>query len=208
MTYQLHCLGESGHSYKVALFLELARLDWQPVFIDFFKGQTRDPAWRAEVNAMGEAPVLVTSETSLTQSGNILLWLMEQTGQFAGDTPEDVQEIRRWLFWDTHKMSAVAATTRFMLNFLPESKRSADVIGFHQARLNDALKLLENHLTTRQWLVGRNVTVADFACCSYLFYPEPFGFDRADWPAIDRWLSGIQSLDGWKHPYDLMPRAA
>jgi glutathione S-transferase len=49
------------------------------------------------------------------------------------------------------------------------------------------------------------VTIADTACCGYLYYPEPFGFDRADWPNIDRWLGNIAALPGWKHPYDMMP---
>ena len=48
-------------------------------------------------------------------------------------------------------------------------------------------------------------SIADFACCGYLYYPEPFGFDRAEWPHINRWLDGIAALPGWKHPYDLMP---
>jgi hypothetical protein len=38
MTLQLHCFGESGHSYKAALALEISSLDWTPVFIDFFQG--------------------------------------------------------------------------------------------------------------------------------------------------------------------------
>jgi hypothetical protein len=53
--------------------------------------------------------------------------------------------------------------------------------------------------------VGDAPTIADLSCCSYLYYPEPFGFDRADWPHIDRWLDRIAALPGWKHPYDLMP---
>ena len=36
MTLKLHCFGESGHSYKAALALEMSGLDWTPVFIDFF----------------------------------------------------------------------------------------------------------------------------------------------------------------------------
>ena len=67
-----------------------------------------------------------------------------------------------------------------------------------------ALKTLERHLTLRDWIVGRGVTNADFSCCSYLYYDEPFGFERADWPNIDRWLTRISELEGWKHPYDLM----
>ena len=34
MTIQLHCFGESGNAYKAALALELAGLDWEPVFVD------------------------------------------------------------------------------------------------------------------------------------------------------------------------------
>jgi len=49
------------------------------------------------------------------------------------------------------------------------------------------------------------VTLADTACCGYLYYPEPFGFDRAEWPNIHRWLDNIAALPGWKHPYDMMP---
>ncbi|MEM8754898.1 MAG: glutathione S-transferase, partial [Pseudomonadota bacterium] len=43
-----------------------------------------------------------------------------------------------------------------------------------------------------------------FSCCGYLFYDEPFGFTRKDWPNIDAWLDRIAALPGWKAPYDLM----
>lgn len=95
--------------------------------------------------------------------------------------------------------------TRFLMNFLPEDKRPAEVIGFTQGRLRAAYETLNTHLDGREWIVGDAPTMADFSCCGYLYYPEPFGFTRADWPNIDRWLSNIQGLDGWKHPYDLMP---
>ena len=58
-----------------------------------------------------------------------------------------------------------------------------------------------------EWLVGDTVSAADLSCCAYLYYDEPFGFDRRAFPNIDRWLDGIAALPGWKHPYDLMPRA-
>ncbi len=86
------------------------------------------------------------------------------------------------------------------MNFLAPEKRSAEVIAFLQGRLRAAYGVLDAHLAGRDWIVGRSVTVADFSCCSYLYYPEPFGFDRKDWPNIDRWLSNISALPGWKHP--------
>lgn len=36
---KLYCFGESGNSYKAALALELAGVGWEPVFVDFFKGE-------------------------------------------------------------------------------------------------------------------------------------------------------------------------
>lgn len=207
MTLKLHCFGESGHSYKAALALELGPLDWEPVHVDFFNGGTRSDAFRDTTNAMGEAPVLVDGEITLTQSGVIQSYLTEKTGMFGGETTADDREILRWVLWDNHKLSSQAGVLRFLMNFIPEEKRSADVLAFLEGRLLSALKVLEAHLTQRDWIVGRSVTNADLTCCGYLFYDEPFTFSRSDWPAIDKWLNRIENLEGWKHPYDLMKPA-
>ena len=205
MTVKLHCFGESGHSYKAALALELGPLNWEPVFVDFFNGAARSDAYR-EINPMGEAPVLIDGDVSLTQSGVIQSYLTEKTGMFGGETSEEAREVLRWILWDNHKLSSQAGTVRFLMNFLPEEKRPQEVIRFLQGRLQAALKVLEAHLTQRDWIAGRSVTNADLTCCGYLFFEEPFGFTRSDWPAIDAWLARIESLPEWKHPYDLMPR--
>lgn len=205
MTARLHCFGESGNAYKAALTLTMAGIDWEPVFVDFFNGATRSPEFLA-LNEMGEVPVLVTDEGEvLTQSGVIQIWAAEKTGRFLGGDDATRHEVLRWLFWDNHKLSSQAGTRRFLMNFLPEERRPAAVIDWLGGRLGAAWKTLERHLEGRDWMVGDGPTLADFACCGYLFYPEPFGFDRADWPAIDRWLSRIEALPGWKHPYDMMP---
>ncbi|MBO9467406.1 glutathione S-transferase N-terminal domain-containing protein [Tropicibacter sp. R15_0] len=205
MTMKLYCFGESGNAYKAALALELSGLDWEPVKVDFFNGETRSQAYRETVNEMGEAPVLVDGDTRLSQSGVIQMYVSEKSGKFNGKTPEDAREVMRWVLWDNHKLSSQAGMTRFLMNFLPEEKRPAEVIAFSQGRLAAAYKVLNAHLAGREWIVGTGITNADISCCGYLFYPEPFGFDRKDWPEIDRWLSNIEGLDGWKHPYDLMP---
>ncbi|MGB3406133.1 MAG: glutathione S-transferase family protein [Jannaschia sp.] len=203
MTIKLHCFGESGNSYKAALALELSGLQWTPVFVDFFGGQPRTLDWRA-LNAMGEVPLLVDGDMRLSQSGAIQQWITDQSGKFGG-APEHKYEILRWVLWDNHKLSSQAGMTRFLMNFLPEAKRPAEVIAFGRGRLKSAYDTLNRHLEGREWIVGDGLTNADLSCCSYLYYPEPFGFDRADWPHIDAWLDRIAALPGWKHPYDLMP---
>ncbi len=204
MTIKLYCMGESGNAYKAALALELGGLDWEPVFVDFFGGETRTEEFR-KINVMGEVPVMVDGEETFTQSGVMQLYVTEKTGKFGGAIPAEAREVMRWMFWDNHKLSSQAGMTRFLMNFLPEEKRPAEVIGFMQGRLKAAYKTLNAHLEGRDWIVGDAITNADIACCGYLFYPEPFGFDRKDWPNIDRWLSNIEATPGWKHPYDLMP---
>ena len=74
-----------------------------------------------------------------------------------------------------------------------------------QGRVMGALKTLETHFAGRTWIAGDTMTIADIANCGYLFYPEPYGFVRVDWPNIDAWLGRIEATPGWKHPYDLMP---
>lgn len=205
MTMKLYCFGESGHSYKAALALELGGQDWTPVHIDFFAGGTRAADY-ANLNVMAEAPTLIDGETTLSQSGAILAYLSDKTGQFGGAV-EDRYEVLRWVLWDNHKLSSQAGMLRFQMNFLPEAKRDSNVIKFMSARLVSAYKVLESRLNSRDWIVGDGPTNADFSCCSYLFYPEDFGFERRDWPNTDRWLNKIAGLKGWKHPYDLMQRA-
>jgi glutathione S-transferase len=206
MTAQLHCFGESGNAYKCALALTMADMEWEPVFVDFFNGATRTPEFRA-INQMGEVPVLVDGPVTLTQSGVILDYISSKTGKLGGRSAAERRDVLRWLFWDNHKLSTQIGTTRFQMNFIPEAKRSPEVISFMQARLKSAYKVLDDHLANRGWIVGDAHTIADLSCCGYLYYPEPFGFARADWPHIDRWLDRIAALPGWKHPYDLMQRA-
>ncbi|MCV2882899.1 glutathione S-transferase family protein [Actibacterium sp. XHP0104] len=204
MTIKLYCFGESGNAYKAALTLQLAGLEWEPVFVDFFNGEARSEAF-LDLNPMGEVPVMIDGDVTLTQSGVMQDYISSKTGQFGGRSAAERREILRWLFWDNHKMSSQCGTTRFLMNFIPPEKRPAEVITFMQGRLRAAFKVLNRALEGQDWLVGDQPTIADLACCGYLYYPEPFGFDRADWPNIDRWLDGIAALPGWKHPYDLMP---
>ncbi|MCP4819561.1 MAG: glutathione S-transferase family protein [Shimia sp.] len=205
MTIKLYCFGESGHSYKAALALELSGLDWEPVKVDFFAGETRSEEYRQNVNEMGEAPVLVDGEVTLSQASVIQDYISEKSSKFAGTNDAERREILRWQFWDNHKFSSVAGMTRFLMNFLPEDKQPKEVIGFNLGRLKGAYDILNKHLEGRDWIVGDALTNADLTCFSYLYYPEPFGFDRAEWPNIDRWLTNISQTPGWKHPYDLMP---
>ena len=93
---KLYCFGESGHSYKAALALQLAKIDWDPVFVDFFSGEARSEQYRSQINEMGEVPVLVDGDTKLTQSGVIQNYLYNKTGKHGGVNKTEELEVLRW----------------------------------------------------------------------------------------------------------------
>jgi glutathione S-transferase len=203
--YRLHCFAQSGNSYKAALMLELAGADWEPEFVDFFHGGSRTPDFRA-INEMGEAPVLEHGGRVLSQSGVILDYLAEALGRFGPEGADQRREILRWVLWDNHKFTSYNATWRFLINFVPEESRSADVIAFLEGRGRAALALLDQHLARRDWIVGEAMTVADFSCAGYMFYEDEFPIDwAAEYPNLTAWRERIRAMPGWKHPYELMP---
>lgn len=201
---KLHCFAESGNAYKAALTLTLTDQDWEPVFVDFFNGATRSPEFRA-LNVMGEVPVFEDGDLVLTQSAVIQDYISSKSGKLGGRSAAERRDVLRWMFFDNHKVSGVAGPLRFNMNFLAADKRSAEVNAFLSMRLHSALKIMETQLGGTPYLTGEDLTIADIACCGYLFYPEPFGFDRSGFPNIDTWLTRIEGTPGWKHPYDLMP---
>lgn len=202
--FSLHCFAQSGNAYKAALMLALNDADWEPIFVDFFKGEARSAAYK-DTNEMGEVPVLTHGDTRLTQSGVILDYLSKHFGAFAPAGEYEAREVMRWILWDNHKLTANIATGRFMMNFLPEEKRNADVIGFLLGRARAAMQVLEARLQSRDWIATPEPSIADLSCVGYLYFAEEFACDMAEFPAIAAWRDRIAALPGWKHPYDLMP---
>jgi glutathione S-transferase len=109
-SYRLHYFPESGNSYKLALMLTLCGEASEPVWTDFGGGVTRTPEWRASVNEMGEIPVLEENGRRRTQTAVILLRLAGRYAQFRRESPEERDEVLRWLFWDNHKLTGYVAT--------------------------------------------------------------------------------------------------
>ena len=203
--YRLHYFPESGNSYKLALMLTLCGEKFETVWTDFGGGVTRTPEWRAEVNEMGEIPVLEEDGQRLTQTAPILLRLAERYGKFQGETEAERFEVLRWLFWDNHKLTGYMATYRFLRTF--SATPDEQVLAFLRRRLDDYLRILQQHFTDKPFAAGARPTVADLSMIGYLFFPkDESGIDLAKThPAIQAWLERIKALPGWVSPYDLLP---
>lgn len=204
--YRLHGFCQSGNTFKVAFLLRALAQPWEPVFVDFMRGATRDPAWRETANEMGEVPVLDDGNRRLTQSGVILTHLASKHGAFGGVGSEQQQEVLRWLFFDNHKFTSYLATYRFMKAFGPAAPDPA-VMAWLRGRLDNAFGIVDKHLEQRAFMVGDAPTIADLSLCGYLFYPvEESGYEVAPrYARIGAWLDRLRAIPGWADPYQVLP---
>jgi glutathione S-transferase len=115
--YQLYCFAQSGNAYRVALMLNLIGADWEPIFVDFFNGETRTPEYRTKVNEMGEVPVLLRGTKKLSQSGAILTYLAEHSRRFLPRGEDEQLEALRWIIFDNQKIGGNLGPYRFLRNF-------------------------------------------------------------------------------------------
>ncbi len=211
--YRLHCFAEAGNAYKVALMLALTRADWEPVEVDVPAGETTTPAFLA-LNPMGEVPVLEHIREGvagprppeiLSQSGAILDYLAIVLDAF-DPGPENAREALRWILWENYALTSKLAPWRTRLNLVPEAERKADEIAYLAPRAQAALGVLDRHLENRDWIAAPWMTTADLSCAGEIFYEDQFPIDwGSEYPAIVAWRERIRALEGWAHPYDLMP---
>ena len=202
--YRLYCIGASGNAYKVALYLNCAGLDWEPVGVDFIGGQMRDETWRASTNIMGEVPVLEVDGRHMSQSGAILAWLAETTGKFAPDHEQRFEALR-WMLFDNHKFTCSYASHRFLGVMTPEPSHPS-LMAYFKARVENAFGIVDRHLAGRPFMLGDQLTIVDFSLAGYVFYPPAeTGFDiEAQFPAVHAWRQRLAALPGFVPPYELM----
>jgi glutathione S-transferase len=204
--YKLHSFCQSGNSFKVAFMLRALNAPWEPVFVDFMHGATRQAAWREQANEMGEVPVLEDGTRRLTQSGLILSYLAKKHGMYGGATEDEQHEVLRWLLFDNHKFTSYLATYRFMKAFGPSAPDPA-VMAWLRGRLDGAFAIVDKHLANQPYMVGNAPTIADFSLSGYLFYPmEESGYEvEQRYPHIAAWLARLRQLPGWASPYEVLP---
>ena len=200
--YTLYCFAQSGNAYKAALMLAVTGTNWTPRFVDYFNGETRTPAYRA-INVMGEVPVLEHGSRRLAQSGVMLDYLAEKTGKFGASDGDERREILGWLLYDNHKLTSYTATYRFLRTFVTDP--NATLLEEFRKRAEVAWRVLNAQLEGRAFVVANRPTIADLSLCGYLFFDDEIGVDWNDYPHVRDWLARIRALQGWAHPYDLMP---
>ena len=193
----------SGNCYKIRLTAALVGLPLERRSYDIMKGQTRTPAFLAEVNGNGRIPVLQVGDRFLPES-NAACWYLAEIGSGAGTLiPEDCfdrADMLRWMFFEQYNHEPNIATLRFWRSYLGEdalTEQQRAQIPAKQAAGEAALALMDAHLAGRDWFAGGAPSLADIALFAYTHVADEGGFDLEPLTQLSRWLQAMRALPGF-----------
>jgi glutathione S-transferase len=201
MPLRLYDYAASANCLKVRLLL--ARLDrpYERVPVDIFAGETLTDEF-ARINPARSTPVLeLESGEHLQESNAILVHLAEGT-DYLPDDPYERAQVLRWLFFEQADLLPAIGGLRFRVltgRLAPDSPGAQR----RRAASGNVLRLLDDHLRTREFLVGNRSTVADLSLFAYTHVAPEAGIDLAPHPAVRAWLERVAGEPG--HQNDLEP---
>lgn len=158
----------------------------------------------AELNPNGMVPVLEDDGFVLWESCAIMQYLADCTpGQSLYPQDATVRaDVNRWMFWAAqHFGPAIGALV--WENVWKEVVTGAATDPAEIARaLPDLEKfagVLDGHLARRSWVVGEQVTLADYALAAPLMYRERARLPMDAYPHLLAWFGRVQQLEAWQH---------
>jgi glutathione S-transferase len=194
----LHEYAQSGNCYKIRLTAAHLGLTLDRREYDIMKGETRTPAFLAEVNATGRIPVLQVGERFLPES-NAACWYLAEASALMPDDRFGRADVLRWMCWEQYNHEPNVATMRFWKAFLGLDRLNEG----QRAQLESkwlageaALGLMEKHLAVRDWFVGDALTLADICLYAYTHVAGEGGFKLSRYPAIEAWLARVAAEPG------------
>ncbi len=183
----------SGSCYKVRLLLNILKVSCERIPVDFV-GKEHKTERFLKLNPLGEIPVMEDGDIRLRDAQSILVYIARQydrSNTWFPDAPEPMGRIMQWLsFGGNELMAAAGARLVKMLNYpfdLPAL----------QARATAALRILEAHLSDREFLELGHPTIGDIACFPYVAMAGEAGIELKPYPNILRWIDRIRQIPGF-----------
>jgi glutathione S-transferase len=198
MTLILHEYSQSGNCYKIRLTAALLGVALERREYDLMKGETRTPEFLANVNPNGRIPVLQVGDRYIPESNAACFYLADGSALVPGDR-FDRADMLRWMFFEQYNHEPNVATLRFWLAFVGEERLSelqCSLLPGKREAGEAALRLMDEHLETRDYFVGGRLSLADIALYAYTHVAPEGGFDLARYPAVERWLSRVAAIPG------------
>jgi len=186
----------SGNCHKLRMMLGHLGRDYRWIETDSAHGATRTPEYLAK-NPNGRVPIVELEDGRIMAESNaILCWLAEGTQYFAGDAWQRAQTLA-WMFFEQYSHEPYVAVARFICGWTPlDSARRADLPKLRE-RGDQALAVMEKHLSTNPWFSSLGYGIADIALFAYTHCAEDGGFELSRYPAVQSWLVRVRAQPGF-----------
>ena len=199
---KLYCFPPSPNSRKVLALALLLDIPFETQIVNLPAGEQRKPEY-LKINPSGRTPTLIDGDFILPESNAIMQYVAAKTGNNSMWPKDDKQRARinAWQCWQLDHWNR-ACNLLIWENMLKklfnvgdpdpnEVKRGEGLFNAYATELN-------NHLQGGDFLVGKNLTLADFAVAAPLEYAVPSRLPLEPYANIRRWYDTIAALEAWR----------
>jgi GST-like protein len=193
---QLYSL-PTPNGVKISIMLEETGLAYEPHAIDIGKNESRTAEFLS-LNPNGKIPAIIDPDgpggepLGLFESGAILQYLAEKSGQFLPADPARRYQTLQWLHFQIGGVGPMFGQVGYFWKFAGreiEDKRPLERYVNEAKRL---LGVLETRLEGRSWMMGEEYTIADIALMGWVRNLIGF-YDAAEIVQYD----ALKSVPAW-----------
>lgn len=192
----------NGH--KITLCLEEMGLPYEVIPVNIGKGDQFEAEF-LRFSPNNKIPAIIDTDpedggepVSVFESGAILAYLAEKTGQFYGETARQRLDVMQWLFWQMGGLGPMAGQNHHFNAYAPEPVPYAiDRYVKETARL---YAVMDRQLADRPFLAG-DYSIADMASYPWVVSHERQKQDLNDFPNVKRWYAAISERPATKRAY-------
>ncbi len=186
---------------KISVALEEMGLPYTVHVVDITKGEQHKPAFLA-ISPNNRIPAIVDQDgpggapLSVFESGAILLYLAEKTGQFMPSPLRERVPVLEWLMW---QMGGFGPMPGQVHHFLGVSDPADQKYGLarYSAETRRLYGVLDRRLAEAEFIAGP-LSIADFAILGWAWRHERHKVDLADFPQVRRWYDTLMTRPGVK----------
>ncbi|HTW69095.1 MAG TPA: glutathione S-transferase family protein [Acetobacteraceae bacterium] len=176
--------------------------------VEYVRASPRHPDHQAafrSINPNALVPVLVEAGRTLWETDAIACRLSQIAGSDFWRTGEAAPEMILWVSWATHHLNPAASVLYWHRIIVPTFSDQAPDPNVIEKALGDFRRhaaVLDAQLDRRTWLVGDQVSYADFRVATTLPFAQGAGLPVAEFPNIMRWHDQLSAIDAWRAPFD------
>ncbi len=194
------------NGWKIGIALEEMALAYRVVPVNLGRAEQFEPAFLA-LSPNNRIPAIVDHEPlgggaplSIFESGAILLYLGEKTGQFLPREPRDRYEVVQWVMWQVSNLGPAAGQANHFRQYAPEPVPYAtERFTWELERLYG---VLDRRLAQREFVAGE-YSVADMACFPWLLSYKRYGMTLDDKPHLRRWYEAMKARPAVRRGVDV-----